>query len=87
NTEPKHHYGVRLRVDFPLEENYLMTVEPGCYFVEALINHADVRARYAPQINWTEVERFRGIGGVRIEDDLLVTASGTRNLTDVVSKL
>ncbi len=86
NRNPQKHYGVRLRVDLNLEENYLVTVEPGCYFVEALISDEKIRSQYADFIEWREVDSWRGIGGVRIEDDILITRDGARNLTDIVSK-
>lgn len=74
-----------LRMDLPLQEGYLTTVEPGLYFVEPLLTDPDRRARFAKAVNWDEVDRWLGIGGVRLEDDILVTAEGPRNLTASLS--
>jgi len=83
---PRKAYGVRVRVDLPLEENFVMTVEPGVYFIQALLDDADTRSRFKEQINWTEVEKWRGFGGVRLEDDIRITAGVPDNLTAVVPK-
>jgi Xaa-Pro aminopeptidase len=63
-----------------------MTVEPGVYFIQALLDDADTRSRFKEQINWTEVEKWRGFGGVRLEDDIRITAGVPDNLTAVVPK-
>lgn len=78
--------GVRVRVDLPLEENFVMTVEPGLYFVQALLDRAETRTRFKDQIAWAEVEKWRDVGGVRIEDDIQVTGSEPVNLTAEVPK-
>jgi len=83
---PKVTAGARVRVDLPLQENFLMTVEPGLYFIEALIKDADTRKKFEDHINWSEVDKWSEFGGVRIEDDILVTKSGPDNLTSVVPK-
>lgn len=77
--------GVNLRVNFPLQENYLVTVEPGLYFVKALIENEELRTKHKNSINWNEVEKWRSVGGVRIEDDILVGSTPT-NLTEIVKK-
>ncbi len=84
--DPRKAYGVRIRVDLPLEENFVMTVEPGVYFIQALIDDADTRAKFRDQIDWTEVEKWREFGGVRLEDDVRITAGAPDNLTAVVPK-
>jgi Xaa-Pro dipeptidase len=84
--DPRKAYGVRVRVDLPLEENFLMTVEPGLYFIEALLDDPDVRAKYQDMIDWTEVEKWRGFGGIRIEDDVRITKGLPDILTAVVPK-
>lgn len=84
--DPKSTCGARVRVDLPLQENFIMTIEPGLYFIEALIHDEATRSKYSSQIDWTEVEKWKNFGGIRIEDDILVTASGHENLTEVVPK-
>lgn len=86
NLHPKTYFGARLRVDIQLEENHLITVEPGCYFIPSLLYSENIQSKYKSLINWTVVEKWLSIGGVRIEDDILITANGSDNLTAVVSK-
>jgi Xaa-Pro aminopeptidase len=71
----------RLRVDLPLEPGYVMTVEPGVYFVRALINDFELRERHRDAVDWERAEQMLGFGGIRIEDDVLVTADGYEVLT------
>lgn len=78
--------GVRLRVDLPLEENFVMTVEPGLYFVPALLDQTEMRTRFKSEINWSETDKWRTFGGIRIEDDILIQASGVEILTAGVPK-
>lgn len=85
NKPVQKYNGVNLRVDFPLQENYLVTVEPGLYFVKALIENEELRAKHKSTVNWNEVEKWRSVGGVRIEDDILVGQTPT-NLTAAVKK-
>jgi Xaa-Pro dipeptidase len=69
-----------LRLTRPLEPGMVVTVEPGIYFIDSLL----ARVRQGPQagaVNWTLVDTLRACGGIRIEDDVVVTASGHENLT------
>ncbi|KAL1918286.1 uncharacterized protein VTP21DRAFT_2946 [Calcarisporiella thermophila] len=73
--------GIRyLRMRRNLEEGMVVTVEPGVYFCEHIIRPAlnDERRRF---INLEQLERFRPVGGVRIEDCVVVRATGVDNLT------
>lgn len=86
NPNPKRYGGARLRVDMPLREGYLMTVEPGLYFIKELVESTDIQKQYADQISWTEVSKWKNFGGIRLEDDIWVTSKGPQNLTAAVEK-
>jgi Xaa-Pro dipeptidase len=74
---PGHPY---LRLTRRLETGFVVTMEPGLYFIDQLLAQARADARSA-HINWRRVDNLRRFGGIRIEDDLAVTASGCENLT------
>lgn len=86
NVKPQKYCGVQLRVDFKLQENFMITVEPGCYFIKALVMDPQVRAKYKDIINWSEAEKWLGVGGVRIEDDVVITKNGADVLTAAIPK-
>jgi Xaa-Pro dipeptidase len=69
-----------LRLTRTLEPGFVVTMEPGIYFIPQLLDaaRADGRGRH---INWTRVQALARFGGIRIEDDLAVTAEGCENLT------
>ncbi|MEK7469648.1 MAG: M24 family metallopeptidase [Planctomycetota bacterium] len=66
--------GARVRVDMPLEAGFLMTIEPGIYFVPAILDSAEKREKFRDAVDWSALARWRQVGGVRIEDNVLVTA-------------
>jgi Xaa-Pro aminopeptidase len=68
--------GARPRVDLPLKAGFVMTVEPGVYFVDALLDSPENRSRFADRVCWSELARWRGIGGVRLEDNILISPQG-----------
>lgn len=86
NINPKLYCGARIRVDLALQENMLITVEPGCYFIKTLINDTTNREKYKDFINFNETEKWLNVGGVRLEDDILITQGAAANLTAVVQK-
>ena len=75
-----------LRMDLPLAVGYATTVEPGLYFIPAILNEPQRRRRYRTCVNWALVERHLGIGGVRIEDSVLVTDQQPEVLTARIPK-
>lgn len=70
-----------LRLNRPLGLGMVVTVEPGFYQVPAILNDPDRRARYQNIVNWERLEQFSDVRGIRIEDDVLVTESGSEVLT------
>jgi Xaa-Pro dipeptidase len=69
-----------LRLTRQLEAGMVVTVEPGVYFIDSLL--AALRAGPdADAVNWTLVNTLAGFGGIRIEDNVVVTATGHDNLT------
>jgi Xaa-Pro dipeptidase len=63
-----------------LQEGFVVTMEPGIYFIEQLLDAAKADSR-SRSINWPRVAALRRFGGIRIEDDLAVTTNGSENLT------
>jgi Xaa-Pro dipeptidase len=69
-----------LRLTRKVEPRMVFTIEPGLYFIEPLL--ADLqKSDNAKYIDWPKVDAFRKYGGVRIEDNVVVTAGGHENLT------
>jgi Xaa-Pro aminopeptidase len=75
-----------LRTDLPLRPGYVITVEPGLYFIPPLLDDPERRERYRDAVNWDLVERHRHLGGVRIEDNILVTEGEPDVLTSSIPK-
>jgi Xaa-Pro aminopeptidase len=78
--------GAKVRVDLPVRKGFLMTVEPGIYFVPALIDDPPRRDRFRHAVAWDKLDRWRKVGGVRIEDNVLVTDAEPRVITDGIAK-
>jgi Xaa-Pro dipeptidase len=75
-----------LRLSRPLEAGYVLTVEPGIYFIPALMDRWEGEKLHKEFINYEKLNAFRHFGGIRIEDDVLVTQNGTRVLGPGIPK-
>ncbi len=69
-----------LRLAKPLEPGFVFTVEPGIYFIPQLIDDWKSRGHCDAFVNFGEIDKWRDFGGVRNEEDYLVTADGARRL-------
>lgn len=76
----------KLRLARKLEPGFVVTVEPGLYFIPQLIDKWKTAGKFDPFIDYEKVEAYKGFGGVRIEDDVLVTESGSRVLGKPIPK-
>ncbi len=76
-----------LRMDLILRPGYVVTVEPGVYFIPALLNDRARREKFHDCVNWPLVEKCLGMGGIRLEDNIVVTAGNPENLTKIIPKM
>nr|AAU09720.1 YFR006W [Saccharomyces cerevisiae] len=75
-----------LRIRRPLKENMVITNEPGCYFNQFLIKEfLEKHPERLEVVDMSVLKRYMYVGGVRIEDDILVTKDGYENLTGITS--
>ena len=70
-----------LRLDRPLQAGMLVTIEPGFYQVDAILQDPQRRDQYADCINGERLRQFSDVRGIRIEDDVLITDQGHQVLT------
>ena len=75
-----------LRLAKKLESGHVLTVEPGVYFIPALIDQWAAENKFDQFIDYTKVEEYRNFGGIRIEDDVLVTQDGSQVLGKSIPK-
>lgn len=75
-----------LRFAKKMKTNHVLTVEPGCYFIPQLIDIWKSENKHADFINYEKVEEFKNFGGIRIEDDIVVTEDGVRVLGTPIPK-
>ena len=67
-----------LRMGRRLEEGFVVTDEPGIYFIPALIDDWKAKKHCAEFLNFDRLEAYKDFGGIRIEDDVLITKEGCR---------
>ena len=77
-----------LRIDLPLEAGMAVTVEPGIYFIPALLEDPEQRRRHRGTVDWDRVDGMLSFGGIRIEDNVVIAESGPPAvLTDAIPLL
>jgi Xaa-Pro aminopeptidase len=75
-----------LRMARKLEPGFVITDEPGIYFIPSLINQWKVEKQFTEFINYDKLEEYKDFGGIRIEDDLLITENGCKVLGKPIPK-
>lgn len=75
-----------LRLAKRLKPGFVLTVEPGIYFIPALIDKFRDEGKFKGFVNYDKVETYKDFGGIRIEDDILVTEHGCRVLGKPIPK-
>ena len=75
-----------LRTDLPLLPGYTLTIEPGIYFIPTLLADPERREKFANAVDWERVDKMLDFGGIRIEDDVLVTDGDPEILTAAIPK-
>lgn len=80
-TRPSTQFGTNaLRMGRRLEEGFVVTDEPGIYFIPDLIDDWRAKGLHTDFINYDVLETYKDFGGIRIEDDVLITADSCRFL-------
>ena len=75
-----------LRFALPYKAGHVFTIEPGCYFIPELIDKWKSEARHKEFINYDKIGKYMSIGGIRIEDDVLITDKGHKVLGKPIPK-
>lgn len=78
-TRPSDQFGLAsLRMGRRLQEGFVITDEPGCYFIPALIDKWKAENLHKDFLDFDAIEKFKDFGGIRLEDDILIVPGGSR---------
>lgn len=78
---PSTQFGLAsLRMGRRLQEGFVITDEPGIYFIPALIDQWRAEGMHTDFLCYDAIEKYKDFGGIRLEDDVLITATGSRFL-------
>ena len=75
-----------LRLGKKLEKGFCITVEPGIYFIPELFYQWKKDNKHSNFINYDKFEKYLDFGGIRIEDNILITDNKSENLSDFIIK-
>ncbi|MBT3217977.1 MAG: aminopeptidase P family protein [Proteobacteria bacterium] len=75
-----------LRLNLPLEANWVVTIEPGFYVVPAILSDPVLHERFKGMVDFDKAAEWAGFGGIRIEDDIHITDDGPQVLTQGIPK-
>ena len=76
-----------LRSATTLKTGMVITAEPGIYFIEGIFRSKQKRKLYKKYVNWRVADSYYSVGGVRIEDNILITKTGYSNLTKLPKEI
>jgi Xaa-Pro aminopeptidase len=75
-----------LRLGRQLEEGFVITIEPGLYFNQNLIDEWAAEKKFLSFINYPKLEQFKNLSGIRVEEDFLIIEGGCKVLGENLAK-